>query len=63
MMTKEEESQVFGLLSQAYCQLLGDFDRPRRLTVKEQDKVCEIVQEARMIMVRGSTNISVRREA
>jgi hypothetical protein len=62
MMTKEEESQVFGLLSQAYCQLLGDLDRPRRLTVKEQDKVCEMVQEARMIMVRGSTNISVRRE-
>jgi hypothetical protein len=63
MMTKEEERQVFGLLSEAYSQLLGDFDRPRRLTVKEQDRVCEIVQEARMIMVHGHTNISVQREA
>lgn len=62
MMTREEESKVFGLLSEAYCALLGDFDMPRRLTVKEQDKVCEMVQEARAIMIRGNTNISVRRE-
>jgi uncharacterized protein with von Willebrand factor type A (vWA) domain len=45
----DEQRKVFGLLSEAYVILLGDTHR--RMTLKEQDQVLEMVQNARMIMI------------
>jgi hypothetical protein len=45
----DEQQAVFLLLSKAYTILLGDTHR--RITLKEQDKVLGMVQDARMIMI------------
>jgi hypothetical protein len=45
----DEQQKVFLLLSKAYSTLLGDTHR--RMTLKEQDQVLEMVQDARMIMI------------
>jgi hypothetical protein len=45
----DEQSEVFLLLSKAYIILLGDTHK--RITLKEQDQVLEMVQDARMIMI------------
>jgi len=44
-----EQKAVFSLLSNAYGILLGDTHK--RMTLKEQDRVLEMVQTARMIMI------------
>ena len=45
----DEQKEVFQLLSEAYGILLGDTHR--RMTLKEQDQVLAMVQDARMIMI------------
>ena len=45
----DEQSEVFLLLSKAYIVLLGDTHR--RMTLKQQDEVLGMVQDARMIMI------------
>ena len=45
----DEQQAVFLLLSKAYTILLGDTHK--RITLKEQDQVLEMVQDARMIMI------------
>ena len=45
----KRQKEVFQLLSEAYTILLGDTHR--RMTLKEQDQVLAMVQDARMIMI------------
>lgn len=45
----DEQQAVFLLLSKSYTILLGDTHK--RITLKEQDQVLEMVQDARMIMI------------
>ena len=45
----EKQQEVFLLLSKAYAILLGDTHR--RITLKDQDQVLDMVQDARMIMI------------
>ena len=52
----DEQQAVFLLLSKAYTILLGDTHR--RMTLKEQDQVLGMVQDARMRMI-GNTREAV----